>query len=170
MLPRRLRPAAIWDLFHVGMRATVTVRQEAYYSGYAGNPVCALEPGMIGVIAEVDVPYVRRLRGKSDSFACVDFDHPADPGRSWRAGVDPRDLVPLGELHPHPADTVLVTAADGSRLVAYTAVDAAVLAHLADTLRGSLGHDVERVRTVLASAGLGLEEVLVRQPDQLPLL
>jgi hypothetical protein len=168
-LPRGERPAAIWDRFHFGMRATVKVRQEAYSSGYAGNPVCALEPGMVGVIAQVDVPYVRRVRGNSGSFACVDFDHPAYPGRTWRAGVDPKDLVPLGALHPHPPDTVLVTA-DGSRLVAYTAVDAALLAHLADTLRGSVGRDVERVRTLLAAAGLRLQEVVVPQPDQLPLL
>lgn len=169
IVPRYERPAVIWDRFHVGMRATVAVCHEAYSSGYAGNPVCILEPGMTGVIAEVDVPYVRRSRGKSESFACVDFEHPAHPGRTWRAGVDPLDLVPLGTLQPRPADTVLVVATEGPRLRAYTAVDAAVLDHLADTLRGSIGSDLERVRTVLSASGLRLEELAVRPPEQLAL-
>jgi hypothetical protein len=169
-VPRHERPAAIWDRFHVGMRATVAVCQEAYYSGYAGNPVCILDPGMTGVIAEVDVPYVRRPRGCSESFACVDFEHPLHPGRIWRTGVDPKHLVPLGTLQPHPPDTVLVIIAEGSRLQAYTAVDAAVLDRLADTLRGSVGGDRERVRATLAAHGLRLEEVAVAAPEQLPLL
>jgi hypothetical protein len=82
------------------MEVTVRERVEAYYSEYAGNPVCLLEPNMAGVIAAIDVPYVRRFPGNSETFACVDFIHtiPAQDGRTeWQAGVDPKNLVPLGK-------------------------------------------------------------------------
>ncbi len=68
----------------VGDRVTVTTRQQAYYSGYAGNPVCFLEPGEEGVIGAVKVPKVRRTPG-GDCFCCIDF---VRDGRTWRTGVN----------------------------------------------------------------------------------
>ena len=70
--------------FNVGDAVSVTEREEAYYSGYAGNPVCFLEPGETGVIGSVNVPKVYRTPGGA-YFCCVDF---VKGGRQWRAGVD----------------------------------------------------------------------------------
>lgn len=70
--------------FKVGDIVTVTEREECYYSGYAGNPVCFLEPGEPGVIGAVKVPKVFRTPG-GDYFCCIDF---VKNGREWRAGVD----------------------------------------------------------------------------------
>ena len=68
----------------VGDRVTVTARQRAYYSGYAGNPVCFLEPGEEGVIGAVKVPKVTHSPG-GHYFCCIDF---VKNGRSWRTGVN----------------------------------------------------------------------------------
>ncbi len=70
--------------FRLGDVVTVNEREEAYYSGYAGNPVCFLEPGEPGVIGAVKVPKVRLTAGGL-YFCCVDF---VKGGRQWRAGVD----------------------------------------------------------------------------------
>ena len=70
--------------FRVGETVTVTERQEAYYSGYAGNPVCFLKPGETGVIGAVKVPKVRRTPG-GDYFCCIDF---VKNGRRWRTGAN----------------------------------------------------------------------------------
>ena len=70
--------------FGVGDVVTVTEREEAYYSNYAGNPLCFLEPGETGVIGAVKVPKVFRTPG-GNFFCCIDFDK---NGREWRAGVD----------------------------------------------------------------------------------
>jgi hypothetical protein len=66
---------------HIGDTITVKVREEAYYSGYAGRPVCWLEPGETAIVAAVDVPSVWRERV---SFLCADF---VRDGRTWRIGV-----------------------------------------------------------------------------------
>lgn len=127
------RPAKIWSRFHVGMRCTVRESEEAYYSGYGGRPSCSFDPGMIGVIASVDNPYVRRTRGRSDSFACVDFLHPhlAQSGEDfeWRAGVDPKNLVALDPppRARQPGILFLIDTASGGSLSPYTAMDRCVL-------------------------------------------
>jgi hypothetical protein len=172
-LRRGERPAKIWERFHVGMRVTVRDRQQAYYSGYAGHPVCFLEPGMEGVLAVVDVPYVRYRKGNSASFACVDFDGPlhGNPGRTeWRAGVDPKNLVPVGTSGARfirPPNTVRVTRAPDWRcLVGYTAEDKAVLSVVADAGTGIFGDGtIETVRRTLADAGYVLE--LIDPPSSL---
>jgi hypothetical protein len=171
-LGRNERPAKIWERFHVGMRVTVREAVEAYYSGYAGNPECVLEPGMAGVVASLDVPYVRHRRGNSSSFAGVDFEGPAHsnpPRTEWRAGVDPKNLVPLGPRGARfvrPPDAVRVTRCPGgSGLVGFTAADAAVLAVVAKERGGIFGGSerVEAVRACLAAAGYVLE--LVGEPE-----
>ena len=75
--------------FRVGDKVTVNTRQEAYYSGYAGNPDCFLEPGETGVIGAVKVPKVRRTPG-GDYFCCIDF---TKAGRTWRAGVNYGEIM-----------------------------------------------------------------------------
>ena len=162
------RTAKIWERFHVGMQVTVRERVEAYYSGYAGNPVCFLEPGMAGVIAAVDVPYVRRFAGSSETFACVDFIHTthAQDGRAeWRAGVDPKNLVPLTNpkgRYVRPADSVRVVKCPGdSGWTGYTAADKAVLAFVAHKGVGIFGGAaaLEQTRASLATAGYVLEVI-----------
>lgn len=162
------RTAKIWERFHVGMQVTVRERVEAYYSRYAGNPVCFLEPGMVGVIAAVDVPYVRRSRGKSETFACVDFTHTVSArggDTKWRAGVDPKNLVPLTDpkrRYVRPADAVRVIACPGgSGWTGYTAADKAVLTFVANASVGIFGGAaaLERTRAALTAAGYALEVI-----------
>lgn len=162
------RTAKIWERFHVGMQVTVRERVEAYYSGYAGNPVCFLEPAMVGVIAAVDVPYVRRSRGSSETFACVDFTHTIRTrggNAEWRAGVDPKNLVPVGDAkrrYVRPTDAVRVVACPGdSGWTGYTAADKAVLAFVTRESVGIFGGAaaLERARAALAAAGYVLEVI-----------
>lgn len=162
------RTAKIWERFHVGMQVTVRERVEAYYSGYAGNPVCFLEPAMVGVITAVDVPYVRRSRGSSETFACVDFTHTIRTrggNAEWRAGVDPKNLVPVGDpkrRYVRPADAVRVVACPGdSGWTGYTAADKAVLAFVTHESVGIFGGAaaLERTRTALAAAGYVLSVI-----------
>jgi hypothetical protein len=162
------RTAKIWERFHVGMQVTVRERVEAYSSGYAGNPVCFLEPAMVGVIAEVDVPYVRRSRGSSETFACVDFTHTVRTrggDAEWRAGVDPKNLDPLTDpkrRYVRPADAVRVVACPGEPgWTGYTAADKAVLAFVTRESVGIFGGTaaLERTRAALAAAGYVLEVI-----------
>jgi hypothetical protein len=76
---------------HIGDAVTVLVREEAYYSGYAGNPRCFLEPGQVAYVGAVKVPYVRESKdkGRGDYFTCVDW---VADGRKWRAGVANRNI------------------------------------------------------------------------------
>lgn len=82
-----------------GMKVTCKVREEAYYSGYAGRPVWWFEPGMIGVVGAVDVPGVYSGR----SFVCVDFQGPAtgrnsvtgEPNTEWRCALYYDNIVKL---------------------------------------------------------------------------
>jgi hypothetical protein len=166
------RPAAIWSRFHVGMRCTVRESEEAYYSGYGGRPSCAFEPGMIGVIASVDNPYVRRTRGRSESFACVDFLHPhlAQSGTDfeWRAGVDPKNLV---ALDPPPKSRqpgilfLIDTAADGS-LSPYTAMDRCLLHSSGVGAGGGIygPRGLQRLRGELAEQGYTVEVISAQHP------
>ncbi|MCI0563964.1 MAG: hypothetical protein MN733_36275 [Nitrososphaera sp.] len=75
----------------IGMQVTTTEPVEAYYSGACGRPKQQFRPGMVGTVAAVDVPRVRR-RG---SFVCVDF--VGDDGDQWRAGVGYECINPYDE-------------------------------------------------------------------------
>ena len=78
----------------VGDKVTTTLRTKAYYSGYAGQPECYFEPGDVGVIAQVKVPYVTGCKGLT--FNCVDFwkeGVPYNQGRNpWRVAIDTKNL------------------------------------------------------------------------------
>lgn len=54
----------------IGMRVTCKHTVEADYSSYAGNPKVTFTPGMVGVIANVDLPSVWH---EGVSFCNVDF-------------------------------------------------------------------------------------------------
>ena len=75
--------------------------EEAYYSGYAGNPVVIVKAGTVGIIGATDVPYVTGSKelGRGDYFACVDFlvpdkfsGNPIHKNNTWRCGVNPKHL------------------------------------------------------------------------------
>ena len=74
----------------IDMQVTCLKTEPAYYSGYAGNPVCNFEPGDVGIVGAVDVPCVTTPTGRNKSFVCVDF---IKLGRKWRAGVDYSNIV-----------------------------------------------------------------------------
>jgi hypothetical protein len=95
----------------VGMLVTCKKPVEAYGSGYPkGHPVCFFEPGDIGSVVSMDVPYVT---GSNGVFACVDFYKPGtiqnphhwqEHGEvPWRAGLDYNNLRKLTtkELEAH---------------------------------------------------------------------
>lgn len=65
----------------IGQYVTCKRAVEAYYSGYHGTPKCVFTPGMIGVVAQIDVPYPM----KNKTFCCVDFEN--EDGR-WRVALD----------------------------------------------------------------------------------
>ena len=73
----------------VGDQVTCKSAEEAYYSGYAGNPECSFEPGDTGTVAAVEVPYVTR---RNSTFVCVDFQKEGvscgSHGEPWRVGLD----------------------------------------------------------------------------------
>lgn len=73
----------------LGMTVTCKRPEPAYYSGYAGNPVCCFEPSDVGTVGAVDVPYVTTPSGRNKSFVCVDFEK---FGQKWRAGIDYNNL------------------------------------------------------------------------------
>lgn len=69
----------------VGIKVTCLNPEEAYYSNYAGNPICCFMPGDIGIVGAIDVPYVMTKNGKDKFFVCVDFEK---DGQKWRVGID----------------------------------------------------------------------------------
>ncbi|MDB4952209.1 MAG: hypothetical protein JWM27_4858 [Gemmatimonadetes bacterium] len=83
----------------------------------------------------------------------------------WRAGVDPKNLVPLGPRGARfvrPPDAVrVVRSPDGPGLVGFTAGDKAVLAVVAGAGTGIFGGPaaLDAVRVRLADAGYVLELV-----------
>ena len=102
----------------VGMLVTCKERVEAYGSGYPkGQPYCFFEPGDIGSVACIDVPYVVSREG---TFACVDFYKPGnihnlhhwqEHGESpWRAGLDYSNMRELTtkDLEDHPYHSLMV--------------------------------------------------------------
>ena len=80
----------------IGDLVTCKVRREAFYSGYAGNPECWFEPGMVGVVGNVDSPFVR---GTEALGVCVDFDgpmkFPEKNGNRWRCKLRRENLKSL---------------------------------------------------------------------------
>lgn len=86
MTPRNVTP---------GIQVTVRVPIPASYSGYGGNPIQSLRPGMVATVASVRVPKVRIVPGagkdKRDVFCNVTFT--GDNGAEWRAGVHYCNLV-----------------------------------------------------------------------------
>ena len=82
----------------IGDVVTCKTREQAYYSNYGGPPECWFEPGDMGLVASVDVPYVCHIKGKSMTFCCVDF---AKDGRKWRAGIDPKNLRIITRMVTH---------------------------------------------------------------------
>jgi hypothetical protein len=102
----------------VGMLVTCRERAEAYGSRYPkGQPACYFEPGDIGIVACIDVPYVVNREG---TFACVDFYKPGtiqnrhhwqQYGESpWRVGLDYGNMRELSaeelEVYPYHSLTV----------------------------------------------------------------
>lgn len=73
----------------IGDIVTVKQRVEAYYSGYAGTPICFLEPGEEGVISAVEMPKVRKTPG-GYYFYCIDF---VKYNREWRTSASYRNIV-----------------------------------------------------------------------------
>lgn len=88
-----------------------------YSSGYVGDPVCFPEPRVAGVVAEVDVRYVRRTPGSAGAGVTSSTPINARDGRAeWRAGMDPEDLVPPGDpkrRYVGPADAVRAVVCSG---------------------------------------------------------
>jgi hypothetical protein len=82
--------------FQVGDIVTTREAKPAFYSEYAGNPKQWFEPGMIGIVAAVDVPAVRQLRGYPDTYCCVDFVGTSDHSRRnrvWRVSLYASNMV-----------------------------------------------------------------------------
>ena len=87
--------------FVEGLKVELKKDYEAYYSGYAGNPVVVIKKGTVGLIGSTDVPYVKPTRDKSRGayFVCVDFKlpgvfsgNPKFNHHTWRCGVNPKDM------------------------------------------------------------------------------
>lgn len=77
----------------VGDRVTTKIVEPAFYSGYGINPVQEFKPGMVGVVAKVNVPCVTHRKGSGDplSYNCIDFI--GDKGKLWRVSLYSRDMV-----------------------------------------------------------------------------
>src|SRR5215470_14179993 len=103
----------------VGMLVTCKEPVRAYGSGYPkGHPLCVFEPGDVGRVACIDVPYVVGRNGTT--FACVDFykpgiihnpNHWQQYGESpWRAGLDYSNIRELTtkELEEHAYHSLMV--------------------------------------------------------------
>lgn len=71
MKPKDAKPGALVTCLHA---------VEAYYSGYAGNPKCLFEPGMVGEIVDtapkVCIMGEPPVYDKRDIRLVVDFRHP----------------------------------------------------------------------------------------------
>lgn len=91
--------------FVEGVEVRLLKDEEAYYSGYAGNPVVVIKAGTIGVVGATDVPYVCPMKDnaenkrRGDYFVCVDFvlpgvfsGNPKFKQNKWRCGVNPKDM------------------------------------------------------------------------------
>jgi hypothetical protein len=85
----------------IGDRVTVKEAVTAWYSDYAGMPECSFEPGDIGIVGSVEIPYVtQRYRSKNDEiYLCVDFYKEGvlmtENNPDWRVGVAYSNVVLL---------------------------------------------------------------------------
>lgn len=75
--------------FTIGQKVRSKISKEAYYSGYAGNPVVTITPDMVGTIGSLGCPAVR---GTERRFHCVDYvipevfsGNPIHGNNVWRA-------------------------------------------------------------------------------------
>jgi len=88
-----------------GVKVVLLQDEEAYYSGYAGNPVVVVKKGTVGVVGATDVPYVHPMKDRIENakrgnyFVCVDFKIPGVYAGNpkfkqdvWRCGVNPKNL------------------------------------------------------------------------------
>ena len=100
-LHRRQHEKVPVSKFKVGDKVVLKVAQEAYYSGYAGNPIVIVPAGTIGVVGSVKVPFVWRRKGKGnpETFNCVDFKipgvysgNPVYKNDIWRCAVIDKDM------------------------------------------------------------------------------
>lgn len=84
---------------NIALGDVVTTRrpEKAYYSGYAGNPLCFFTEADRGIVGAVKVPYVAKTYAHGDYFVCVDFEKYGDV---WRVGLDYADIVKLDEPWP----------------------------------------------------------------------
>lgn len=89
---------------YIGMKATCILREEAYYSGYYGEPKCFFEPGEVGIVKSIRVPCVSTPTGRDKEFVVVDFEKKDIPHSirnsmlphggncinkyTWRVGLD----------------------------------------------------------------------------------
>jgi len=91
----------------VGDKVTCKIRKEAYYSRYktalGRNPEVFFEPGMVGIVAAVDVPFITRHKGskrKKDTFTCIDFEGPPTgnpPTTTWRCSLEDNNIKRIKE-------------------------------------------------------------------------
>ena len=82
--------------FAIGQKVRSKISKEAYYSGYAGNPVVTITPEMVGTIGAINVPAVR---GSKPYFHCVDYvipevfsGNPIHGNNVWRASFHEDEL------------------------------------------------------------------------------
>lgn len=86
----------------VGDKVTTNKARRAYYEDFM------FEPGMVGVVAHLDVPAVYYGHFSGDVFICVDFDNPntgkVNPASSFgyvysqsRCALDYNEIVLLSE-------------------------------------------------------------------------
>lgn len=76
---------------------TTRIPTPAYYSAYAGNPICTFTEKDRGIVGAIKVPYVSKTYPHGDYFVCVDFEK---YGRVWRVGLDYAHIVKLAEPWP----------------------------------------------------------------------
>lgn len=69
--------------FKIGDRVTCKESKKARYANIFFNP------GDGGTIKSI-TPYVRKIKGNSEIFHCVDF---KKNGKEYRTGIDPKNLM-----------------------------------------------------------------------------
>ncbi len=85
------------SLITTGMCVSCIEREEAYYSGFNGNPEVWFEPGDVGYVVSVDVvcvTYAYQKREGTATFVRVEFDK---LGKVWSAALYYNNIVLLEE-------------------------------------------------------------------------
>lgn len=88
-----------------GVKVSPQSKHEAYYSGYAGNPVQFFSPGMIGVVAYADVPPVRgdyRIKHAVIDFQGAEHGVGKYSRTEWRVMVPHNDLRVVTSVNSSP--------------------------------------------------------------------